>query len=587
MASALQSKDRILIGLGFIAVQVAPSWALLMASALVLHGRRFVCLWLPFAWAAGERLQVPWTSIANDWLSTQVDVAPVMRGLAYLGMWPTVLACLFVSASMGEVVARRSRALIVPAAVVAAAFMLLPRPAHTSDRLLAGMGVVHATSLDTMPSVEGIAELDLIVWPEVAFSARPPVEEGVVSGVSLDSPLGGAGPGAPAHLVGMTSVLLTAKQNAALAVDADGAITAMRAKRVLFPVFERVFLGRGENQFLPGKKKPLLRIAGRAVVPLVCGEFFTRELVAEGKAAGGEVIAVLASDAYQAGNIVAYRQVLAHARLRAIEYGMPLVYASRHGRAAFVGADGLVLGTSAADAPSGVLMIARDDGSDPPVVRDITQSVVPSAVVLYSQRSIHLRPDCPPGRCTYHPIEEFQCSKPSAASPNTHSGMGVTTVIVAGHAAPPEYLGTSAAVIADAVACFTPELVVVDTCFGASTPLLKALATRSSALVVGAPAFVAGRGFKYRQAFFEAATPEERAAAVSSVPAMRLFVGRPSMEAIEQAEADIDAASGDALRARVRSWVPTLVTVQFEPDQEIVAPADWRKIGRPPKKLRR
>ena len=120
-------------------------------------------------------------------------------------------------------------------------------------------------------------------------------------------------------------------------------------------------------------------------------------------------------------------------------------------------------------------------------------------------------------------------------------------MIVAGHGAPPEYLGTTAAV-ADAAACFGPELIVIDTCFGASTPLLGALAARTGALVVGAPSLVPGRGFRYLAELFGAGSTEERARPVSSrVP---LYIGRPGADAMARADAAVAAEDGSLPSSR-------------------------------------
>ena len=563
MADVMIGKDQAAIALGFIAVTALPQWLIVMAGAVALHGRPWVRWWLPLAWVVAERLQVYWTSVANDWLHTQVELRPVMDALGHFGLWVTTLACLFIAASLGEALALRRRRIVWPALALVLVMMVLPRPERADSRHLANIGAVHATSRDTMPTVDGIAGLELVVWPEVAFSAQPHVSETRINGAALDAPLAGGGKGGPEHLVGMAIALVSKKQNAVLAVSAEGAILGVRSKRVLFPVFEREFLGVGADMFLPGRAPPLLEVAGREVVPLVCGELFTRDLVAEGKAAGGQVLAILASDTYQAESELVNRQVMAHVRLRAIEYNMPVVYASRHGRAAFVEADGEVLGMSAAGAPSGVLVF---DGQ---AVRDVVQEVQPTVAVIYSRASQNLRPDCPPGRCEYHAIEDLTCDQAHA----------LRAVIVAGHAAPPMYLGTNPSTVAGAVACFAPELVVIDTCYGASTPLLSALAERGDFLVVAAPRLVPGRGFRYGARFFEDAAADARAAAVTSVTP--LFIGWPDSEALARAEADVLASDGDALRSRLRSWNPTLVAVDMT-GGEVVAPADWKVIGRPP-----
>lgn len=556
-------REGLLVGAGFIAVATLPCLACLLLGATLFHARPGVSAWLPVAWAVSERLLARWTSVANDWLFTQVEVDAVMRALAWLGMWPTVLGCLFIAASAGEALARRKPTWALPGAALAMSSLLLPPVTSGDLAQLERVGVVHMRSEYEPPALDGL-DRPLVVWPEASLALQPPVDEGPSAGVMLDAPLGG-GP-LTQHLVGLETRLHAGRQNVAAAVSPAGEITAVRAKRTLFPVFERRFLGRGTDRFLPGTRAPLLSAAGLQVIPLVCGEILTRELAAEGRAAGGTMVAVLASDRYQAGQELARHQVVSHVRLRAIEYGLPIVYASLGAQAFIVAADGRVLAESPRDAESGALTWNTASGA-----RDMRAPARPQVAVLYSSQAPELRRDCPPGRCRYHALEGFRC--PEVPS---------KTVILAGHGAPPTYAGHDVTVVADAIACFQPELVVIDSCFGASTSLLGALATRTDAYAVAAPSFVAERGLHYGPALFSDGTAAERALAVEVVPSAPLFRGRPNAEALAAAEARVASAEADWLRPRVRSWQPTLVLVEAAPGQEVLAPADWRKIGHPP-----
>jgi hypothetical protein len=306
-------------------------------------------------------------------------------------------------------------------------------------------------------------------------------------------------------------------------------------------------------------------VGGRAVIPLVCGEILTRALVAEGRAGGGELLVVMASDRYQARRAQPDWQVLAHVRLRAIEYGLPAVYASIEGRASFVGPDGRVLARSDAGADSGVLTWSAVEGGHDHQRRD------PTTAVLYSKHTPWLRPDCAPGRCRFHALEDVDLDCASVAPSRT--------VIVAGHANTEQMLGRTPGEVAAAAACFGPDLVVLDTCFGASTPVLRAFA--GDALVVAAPSTVPGDGLRYGPALFGDGPAEERARAVVSEPPSPLYVDKPDVATLRELEAAVAATPGDQLRERVRSWVPTLVAAGAG-GQPVLVSADWRRIGEPP-----
>ena len=72
------------------------------------------------------------------------------------------------------------------------------------------------------------------------------------------------------------------------------------------------------------------------MIPLVCGEILTRELSVEGVRAGGTIIVVSASDRFQSHLAQSSWQVLLQARLRAVEPGVPVVYASLEGQASII-----------------------------------------------------------------------------------------------------------------------------------------------------------------------------------------------------------------------------------------------------------
>lgn len=569
MASAMVADNasmQALVAVGLVIVATLPVVVLLCVGAATFHGRRqWVRLWLPIAWVAGERVQATWTSVASDWLHTQVDVTQLMQALGCYGLVPTTWACLFVAASAGEALEIRRWRAFVPASIALVGLLAAPALPKGNLELLEGIGAVHMPTATQVPAVDRVDEdLRVLVWPEVSFAARPLVGEGPGAGAHFGTAPGGPG---TSHVLGVETAPRYGRRNMAMVVDPEGVVVQARAKRVLFPVFERPFLGVGEAAFVPGERPAVLEIAGTKVIPLICGEFLTRALVAEGVAAGGEVLMVMARDRYQGESALADREVLAHLRLRAIEYGIPAVYASMGGQATFVSASGEVLARSNANDSSGVLTWRQTTGAE-----DRVPAHEPTVTVLYSRDSPWLRPDCMPGRCEYLAVEEM------ASCPERSS----RTVVVSAHGDAERIAGLGPAELAALVACFEPELVVLDACFGATTPMLIALGEATDARVVAVPAFVAGRGLRYEPDFFSELELDRVVAAVRTDPPSPLYVGRPDPRALAEAEAAVATADVETLRSSVRSWNPALVGVRLATGQEVLVPMDWRRIGHPP-----
>jgi apolipoprotein N-acyltransferase len=103
--------------------------------------------------------------------------------------------------------------------------------------------------------------------------------------------------------------------------------------------------------------RPLLSLAGRKVIPLICYEAFSRTTALRGREAGGELLAVLASDLPLAGSRFAIDQAIGGVVLRAAELHMPAVRASLGGVAVVVSSDGRVLARSASG-ESGILTLS-------------------------------------------------------------------------------------------------------------------------------------------------------------------------------------------------------------------------------------
>ena len=549
---------------GFVLVESLPVVATLAVLARLFHGRPgWVKVWLPLGWVVAERLQADWTSVSSDWVFTQVDCAPIMDALGAWGLIVTTWLCLFVAASFGEALALRRWNIAGGVAALVLLGLAPPLPAGDPG-LLAGIGVVHMPDGFHLPVVDRVdADLKVVVWPETILNAQPALKEGRHQTWHLDAAPGGPGTW---HLVGAQTPPRYGSQNMALSVAPDGAVTQARAKSVLMPVFERPFLGLGRDDLIPGDMDPVVEAAEVPFIPLLCGEVLHRELVAAGVRAGGKVLAVMARDKYQGGSTLADRHVLTVLRLRAIEGGVPAVYASLGGRATIVSARGEVLARSAPGAEAGVLTWSPARGAE-----DHSPQLVPPVTVLYSRKAPAPVPDCPPGYCAYIAIEDARCPREAAA-----------TLVVSAHGDGERIGGLEPQALATVVACLHPKLVVLDACYGASAPVLKALGEHTDALIVAVPAFLAARGFRYGAAFFSDLPAEERAAAIATHPPSPLYVGRPDPAAMSAVEGFVSTADGDTLRPLVRSWVPTLVAVNVDPSNEVLVPADWRRIGHPP-----
>ncbi|NOK16883.1 nitrilase-related carbon-nitrogen hydrolase [Corallococcus carmarthensis] len=345
------------------------------AMALVLTPVRRVPprFWLPFAWAAGEAVaELTCGFSMTQLLHSQWAQPAVLRALAFVGWGPLLLLCLYASVSVGEAAARRDLRLLAPAGLVLGALVGVP-PFAPSDDALEGVGVVHLASSARLPR-EVPGGTSLLVWPESTVRGNQRLPEGVLP---QPVPLAAfADTRLPvASVAGLTLRTEGHYLNAAGAFDAEGQLLESRGKAVLVPVGERAFLGlRGSGEPLtPGTAVPRLSVAGRSVVPLICYEAFSRPTAFQGQAAGGTLLAVLASDLPLVGNRFALEQAVGAAILRAVEQHLPVVRASLAGPAVIVSSNGKVLARSE-PGTSGILTA----GSGAPAYSPAVTSTVPS-----------------------------------------------------------------------------------------------------------------------------------------------------------------------------------------------------------------
>jgi hypothetical protein len=148
------------------------------------------------------------------------------------------------------------------------------------------------------------------------------------------------------------------------------------------------------------------------------------------------------------------------------------------------------------------LVLVRGSLSDPAAVAEHVSSFK-RVVVLYSQADpLEFHAPCPEATCDYVEVSRFQC--PENQGP-------VEALIISGHSVPPVYLGTTPEVLASAVRCFAPKLIVLDTCYGFSSPLLDALVSLHMPLwVVGATFKLPPSGLFYDDTFYANASIQER-----------------------------------------------------------------------------
>lgn len=324
-------------------------------------------LWLPPLWLLGELGRRLFMPTSFDWMYTQWQVQSVLRCVAALGYHPTLILCVSAAAALGDALHLRRGIALMPAAAYLLAALMLPALPRTDPAQFAGIGLVHLASmearLDAVPP-----GLSLLVWPEGSVGGEPKISEARAPGRQLPLPIATAADAGPSHLYGIHTRLQRGfQQNSVLAQDPTGRVLGMRAKQVLVPLAERPFLPTRKTPpgyFLPGEAPPLLVVDDRSIIPLVCIEVVERGLFAEGKRRGGQMAAVLSSDRAFASLPSSHRLTLGMLVMRAVEYGVPALRASRAGYAAFVGADGTVLARSELGTTGVLTLDGRGTASD-------------------------------------------------------------------------------------------------------------------------------------------------------------------------------------------------------------------------------
>lgn len=208
----------------------------------------------------------------------------------------------------------------------------------------------------TSPERSGIADVTHLIWPESAFPFILARDAAALAQI-------GAALKGKTHLITGAAREDASREffNSIQVVAPNGQIVESADKAHLVPFgeylpFERLFRALGVTQFVhipggftPGARRRALNVPGLpALAPLVCYEaiFPGEVLPAEG---GVSALLNVSNDAWF-GRLAGPWQHFAHARLRTIEEGLPMIRAANSGVSAVIDAYGRVL----ASAPVGV-----------------------------------------------------------------------------------------------------------------------------------------------------------------------------------------------------------------------------------------
>lgn len=180
-------------------------------------------------------------------------------------------------------------------------------------------------------------------------------------------------------------------------------------------------------------------------------------------------------------------------------------------------------------------------------------------VVLYTSKDKFL-PDLQKNCCKYYDLEKFH-----------NSGIKAKTVILSGHGAPPVYVSHSAGEVAEVISSFHPELIVLNSCYGASTPILESLAEKNNGAIVVAPPYqIYLPGYIYLHDFFnQKLSAEERAKSVVTqpyYPQLRWKINKPELI---KAKAKVLKMTRKELKKNYLRRVPPLVRIPMPESLEI------------------
>lgn len=509
-----------------------------VALGALLLRRLPLSLWLPVALLLGEALRGALGFTMGDLMHAQWGSAGMLRSVALIGLPATQLLASLAAVALADATADRRPRWLLLAMPVALWFVALP-PTPANDEALRGVTAIHLANFEHRPQPQELSpEVELVVWPEATIRGAFATWEGLQSPpVQIDELAGWEG---RQHVVNLRIKRNGQTMNAIGLTDAEGQVRVLRGKSSLVPWGERPYAGMDflRSTDVVGDVPPLFEANGLSIVPTICYEVYARSLFVQGAQLGGDLLLNVANDRAYGPTELGIRQAIGVLALRAAETGLPAVRASISGRAALISSTGALLALSE-PGTSGALRSGEAQRPEVPMAI-LSDGGLPDPFPCEGPTCLRLRPDEP------------ACSD---ASPR------VGAVVVSGHSLPPRYLGLSADELAQRIACLEPDLIVLDTCYGFSSPLLQALAARGvRAQIVGAHRQVAKTGLRYGPDFFEASDPEVRSAAVGA-----------GDDAVERWRADPDQLaaallvaeswSPDELKAHIQRVHPNLVRV--------------------------
>ncbi len=193
-------------------------------------------------------------------------------------------------------------------------------------------------------------------------------------------------------------------------------------------------------------------------------------------------------------------------------------------------------------------------------------------VILYTKKDV-VMPDLPDDCCDYIPLENFK-----------NKGIKANTVILAGHGKPPLYAEHSIKEVSDAIASFSPQLIVLNSCYGSTDILLDGLAKNNlKSMVVAAPFPIYLPGFTYDANFLKTElSVEERAKSVRTEPYYPILKWNINSKELDKTKKKIDFMSKKELKKNLRRVSPPLVRVsmptKLEPKAELLVMLDPKKL---------
>jgi hypothetical protein len=182
-------------------------------------------------------------------------------------------------------------------------------------------------------------------------------------------------------------------------------------------------------------------------------------------------------------------------------------------------------------------------------------------------------PACEEEGCQLVELESFACTPEVAPA---------QTVIVTGHSMPPLYVHHSPEALARVLRCFQPELVVLDTCYGFSIPLLDAMLQQGLApLVLGATYRLPPEGLRYDARFFaRGLSAHDRANHVDTRSGAHLSRWQSDAGQLSSSRAEAQSWPREKLTRHLQRVHPNLVQVPLagtgESVLELVAPDRFR-----------